>query len=204
MNRCDSLEPPTDVYTRNLASSNEESASGFAGKPRQRTEENVRSTGRFLAQADSLVTQDDDMTFFFSEMSARPFTDDLVRDNVCAFVAGRSRDVEQLEVIVEGILQFAPGMRIAIATDFEGLDPYKRYVFSINDCFADVTKYPFWFFSLCDRLMPITLVFEVWIVPEARTLAFLFTWVYILFSVRHVFYSCLLEEGYFIDLGQHG
>lgn len=66
---------------------------------------------------------------FFSEAAQRPYTDELVRDNLCAFVSGQAAEVDQVEVTVMSILQFVPGMRIAIATEADGVDIFERYVY---------------------------------------------------------------------------
>lgn len=65
---------------------------------------------------------------FFSEAAQRPYTDELVRDNLCAFISGRAAEVDQVEVTVMSILQFVPGMRVAIATEADGVDVFERCV----------------------------------------------------------------------------
>ncbi|CAB1119417.1 unnamed protein product [Ectocarpus sp. CCAP 1310/34] len=63
---------------------------------------------------------------FFEEAAERPFFQDLKRHNLCAFVGGRVGEEAMWEVTVKSILQFMPGMRVAIAAESEGLDAYER------------------------------------------------------------------------------
>lgn len=70
----------------------------------------------------------EDAPTFFSEAAQRPYTEELVRDNLCAFVSGGAAEVDQVEVTVMSILQFVPGMRVAIATEADGVDDFEMYV----------------------------------------------------------------------------
>ncbi|CBJ28664.1 hypothetical protein Esi_0117_0037 [Ectocarpus siliculosus] len=63
---------------------------------------------------------------FFEEEAERPFFQDLKRGNLCAFVSGRVDEEAMWEVTVKSILQFMPGMRVAIAAGAKGLDAYER------------------------------------------------------------------------------
>ncbi|CAM9138496.1 unnamed protein product [Ectocarpus sp. 12 AP-2014] len=63
---------------------------------------------------------------FFEEAAERPFFQDLKRGNLCAFVGGRVGEEAMWEVTVKSILQFMPGMRVAIAAGTKGLDAYDR------------------------------------------------------------------------------
>ncbi|CAN0146627.1 unnamed protein product, partial [Ectocarpus sp. 13 AM-2016] len=63
---------------------------------------------------------------FFEEEAERPFFQDLKRGNLCAFVGGRVDEEAMWEVTVKSILQFMPGMRVAIAAGANGLDAYER------------------------------------------------------------------------------
>ncbi|CAM9319802.1 unnamed protein product [Ectocarpus sp. 12 AP-2014] len=68
----------------------------------------------------------EDVISFFEEAAERPYSQDLKRRNLCAFVSGRVGEETMWEVTVKSILQFMPGMRVAIAAEAEGLDAYER------------------------------------------------------------------------------
>lgn len=71
----------------------------------------------------------DDIAGFFAEAAERPFIKDLVRGNLCAFIAAREDDVQQWEVTVMSILQFVPGVRVAIAAEGnDGVAAFERCV----------------------------------------------------------------------------
>lgn len=71
----------------------------------------------------------EDAPSFFSEAAQLPYTEELVRNNLCAFVSGQAAEVDQVEVTVMSILQFVPGMRVAIATEADGVADFDMYVF---------------------------------------------------------------------------
>ena len=54
---------------------------------------------------------------FFEGLSHQPFTEDITRGEICAFIAGREDEATKWAVTVRSILQFEPGMRIAIAVE---------------------------------------------------------------------------------------
>lgn len=101
--RCDTLEP-VEVYTRRR----------------------LKTTDEGVVAASSVSGEN--APAFFSQAAQRPYTDELVRDNLCAFVSGRAADVDQVEVTVMSILQFVPGMRVAVATEADSVDAFERYV----------------------------------------------------------------------------
>lgn len=68
----------------------------------------------------------DEVAQFFDEEAKRMFTDDIPRRAVCAFVTGTESQVDQLEVIVTSILEFLPGMRVAIAAEDDAVDAYQK------------------------------------------------------------------------------
>ncbi|CBJ28689.1 hypothetical protein Esi_0117_0079 [Ectocarpus siliculosus] len=68
----------------------------------------------------------EDVISFFEEAAERPYSQDLKRRNLCAFVGGRAGEEAMWDVTVKSILQFVPGMRVAIAAEAEGLDAYER------------------------------------------------------------------------------
>lgn len=55
-----------------------------------------------------------------------PFTKDMVRGELCAFMYGYYAFLSELTVIVEGMLHFMPGMRIAIATNPSHFSVFNR------------------------------------------------------------------------------
>ncbi|CAM9924133.1 unnamed protein product [Ectocarpus fasciculatus] len=63
---------------------------------------------------------------FFEEAAERTYLDGLERSDLCAFVSGRVGEEAMWEVTVKSILQFVPGMRVAIAAEAEGLNAYER------------------------------------------------------------------------------
>eukprot|EP00904_Undaria_pinnatifida_P010718 jgi/Undpi1/6777/HiC_scaffold_21.g09255.m2 len=69
-----------------------------------------------------------DAQSMFAEAAALPYVNDLVRGNLCAFFAGEVNEVERVEVAVMSVLQFLPGMTVAVAADTEGFDAYERAV----------------------------------------------------------------------------
>lgn len=73
----------------------------------------------------------------------RPFTHDVARGNLCAFVAGRADEADLCEVTVKSIQHFNPGVRVAVATEDAGLGAYVRWVqqvlvLSFGACFYDI------------------------------------------------------------------
>lgn len=67
-----------------------------------------------------------DALSMFSEASVLPYVNDLVRGNLCAFIAGSLDEVDEVEVAVMSVLQFLPGMRVAVAADNAAFDSYDR------------------------------------------------------------------------------
>lgn len=75
-----------------------------------------------------VVEGKDETDTFFSEMAERSYTADLNRGNLCAFIAGRASEVDMWEVTVLSILEFIPGMRVAVAAEADGFKDYERCV----------------------------------------------------------------------------
>lgn len=67
-----------------------------------------------------------DALSMFSEATVLPYVNDLVRGNLCAFMAGSLDEVDRVEVAVMSVLQFLPGMRVAVAADDAAFDAYDR------------------------------------------------------------------------------
>lgn len=63
---------------------------------------------------------------FFEDEAKRAFIGDVTRGNICAFVAGTASQVDQLEVTVTSVLEFRPGVRVAVAAEHDALDAYRR------------------------------------------------------------------------------
>lgn len=74
------------------------------------------------------LSERDEVAQFFDEEAKRMFTDQIPRGGLCAFVAGTESEVDQLEVTVTSILEFVPGIRVAIAAEEGSVDAYQRYV----------------------------------------------------------------------------
>ena len=90
----------------------------------------IYSTRRLLS-VDALAEDEDEEEDWgfeaFTAKSARlPFTHDLARGDLCAFLGGKAGEVEQTRVTVESILEFMPGMRIAVAVEPDCFDAYDR------------------------------------------------------------------------------
>lgn len=73
---------------------------------------------------------DDDSDEGVEALSARSadlsFTHDLARGDLCAFIGGNADELEQTSITVESILEFMPGMRVAVATEPDSFDAYDR------------------------------------------------------------------------------
>ena len=68
---------------------------------------------------------DGDMTVQAQE-AVLPYTRDLLRGDICVFIAGRMGKVDEIEATVASILQFAPGVRMAIAAEEGSLEAFER------------------------------------------------------------------------------
>lgn len=123
---------PLDVYARRLsATANPESASRVARMLDGTTAAVAHhSTGSVNSPSTDAggPTHADPTLDFFEEAAERPFTQDLKRGNLCGFIAGRVDEADMWEVTAKSILEFVPGMRVAIAAEVEGLAEYERSV----------------------------------------------------------------------------
>ncbi|CAM9484511.1 unnamed protein product [Scytosiphon promiscuus] len=63
--------------------------------------------------------------------SQDPFTDDVLRGNLCVFVPGYLHQRSFAEVTVESVLRFMPGVRVAVAADPSEMDDYQLSVGSL-------------------------------------------------------------------------
>ena len=86
----------------------------------------ARDLRHVIKQKPQIRANDADLAALFIEASKQPFDRDLVRGSLCAFITARSDDVRQVEVTVMSILQFVPGIRVAIAAEENGFDAFKR------------------------------------------------------------------------------
>lgn len=68
----------------------------------------------------------DETASFFADAAELPYTHDLARGNLCAFIAGRAGDADLTKVTVMSILSFVPGMRVAVAAEDAELGNYER------------------------------------------------------------------------------
>ncbi|CAM9613973.1 unnamed protein product [Ectocarpus fasciculatus] len=78
----------------------------------------------------------------FEEAAERPFFQDVKRGNLCAFVGGRVGEEDMWEVTVKSIVQFMPGMRVAIAAGAGGLDAYERSMGGLPGVTVSSTRNP--------------------------------------------------------------
>ena len=62
----------------------------------------------------------------FADATVLPYVNDLVRGNLCAFIAGGVNEVDQVEVAVMSVLEFLPGMTVAVAADNAAFHTYQR------------------------------------------------------------------------------
>lgn len=89
------------------------------------------------------LSEREEVARFFDEEAKRMFTDEIPREGLCAFVAGTESQVEQVEVTVTSILEFLPGMRVAIAAKDDSVDTYRRcasVVLPQLGCFSVTTE----------------------------------------------------------------
>ena len=80
-----------------------------------------------------MLSERDEVAQFFDEEAKKMFTNEVPRGAVCAFVAGTESEVDQLEVTVMSILEFLPGVRVAIAAEDGSVDAYQRCVSGSSD-----------------------------------------------------------------------
>lgn len=74
-----------------------------------------------------LATSVEDAQSIFADATVLPYVNDLVRGNLCAFIAGEANEVNGVEVAVKSVLQFFPGMTVAVAADNAGFHAYQRW-----------------------------------------------------------------------------
>lgn len=65
---------------------------------------------------------------FMRRSAERAFTADVKRGEICAFVEGHADRVLQTEVTVQSVLEFVPGVRVAVAAEPDSLAEYERLV----------------------------------------------------------------------------
>jgi len=90
--------------------------------------------GRRLAatEADSSEDSEDevagetDFDAFMRRSADQAFTKDTKRGEICAFIEGRADQVLQTDVTVQSVLEFLPGLRVAVAVEPESLEAYER------------------------------------------------------------------------------
>lgn len=111
---------PVDVYSRRLSHSPDVLMAAAASGRRALSAKNPRSVDS-AADAERAA-----QLRVFAEAAETPFTKDLKRGSICAFVAGGAEDVDEWAVTVGSILQFAPGVRVAVAVEEDALGLYRR------------------------------------------------------------------------------
>lgn len=113
---------PVDVYSRRMSDSPESLVAAIENG-RRRLSSSKKSNFVSGSAADA---ERSEQRRAFAEAAKRPFTKDLKHGSICAFVAGRAEEVDEWAVTVRSILQFAPGVRIAVAAEEDGLGLYQR------------------------------------------------------------------------------
>lgn len=86
----------------------------------------ARQLQSVVAHIEDEDEDEDGVEGFLASSASLPFTHELVRGDLCAFIGGRAGEVEQTRVTVESILEFMPGMRVAVAVEPESFDAYDR------------------------------------------------------------------------------
>lgn len=61
----------------------------------------------------------------------RAYTKGVKRGEICAFIEGHADRVLQTDVTVQSILEFVPGVRVAVAAEQDSLAAYERFVPSL-------------------------------------------------------------------------
>lgn len=85
-----------------------------------------RNAPRLSEPAPALLSEREQVAQFFDEEAKRAYIGDVPRGSLCAFVAGTAYHLDQLEVTVTSILEFQPGMRVAVAAQEDAVDEYRR------------------------------------------------------------------------------
>ncbi|CAM9350086.1 unnamed protein product [Scytosiphon promiscuus] len=117
---CDTLMP-VDIYSRRLSDSPESLMAASANGRRKLS----ASKPDFV---DDAAADQAEQLRVFSEAARRPFAKGLKHGSLCAFVAGRADEVDEWTVTVKSILQFAPGVRVAVAVEDDAFDLYHRAI----------------------------------------------------------------------------
>lgn len=69
---------------------------------------------------------DEGIEAFLAMSADLSFSHDLVRGDLCAFIGGSADELEQTTITVESIIEFMPGMRVAVAVEPDSFDAYDR------------------------------------------------------------------------------
>ncbi|CAM9587062.1 unnamed protein product [Ectocarpus sp. 6 AP-2014] len=120
-----STREPVNVYGRRL-SGHEDFSLDLAQLMEAENSEDADSEDGFEPRVDVEVGGREKAIRFFEAAAERAYLGEVKRGDLCAFVVGRAGEEAMWEVTVNSILQFMPGMKVAIAAKAEGLDAYER------------------------------------------------------------------------------
>lgn len=67
-----------------------------------------------------------DLEVFLTESADTSFTDDMSRGEICAFISGSMKELEEIDVTTQSILEFVPGVQVVIATKAGSKSAYER------------------------------------------------------------------------------
>ncbi|CAN0334430.1 unnamed protein product, partial [Ectocarpus sp. 12 AP-2014] len=121
-----STREPVDVYGRRLSAHHEDYSLELAQLMGAEDSEDEDSEDGFEPRVEVEVGGREKAIRFFEAAAERTYLGEVQRSDLCAFVSGRVGDEAMWEVTVKSILQFMPGMKVAIAAEAEGLDAYER------------------------------------------------------------------------------
>ncbi|CAM9712766.1 unnamed protein product [Ectocarpus sp. 4 AP-2014] len=119
---------PVDVYRRRLSADHEDYSFELAQLMKAEDSKDKDSEDGFEPRMKVEVGGREKAIRFFEAAAERTYLGEVERGNLCAFVGGRVGEEAMLEVTVKSILQFMPGMKVAIAAAAEGLDAYERSI----------------------------------------------------------------------------
>lgn len=104
--RCDTVEPVTAYNSRKLVLEDKI----VFDETKMRSEDEEEDGGQWFPPGGA-ADQD--------------FTNDLKRGEICVFVEGGARHIHQAEVAVRSVVEFMPGVRVAVATEPDSVAAYE-------------------------------------------------------------------------------
>ncbi|CBN75425.1 expressed unknown protein [Ectocarpus siliculosus] len=121
---CHTFEPPTeeDEWTPPITAEDDDGTIGGGHGAAAA----AAAAGAEDAAAPKVLTSsstDDDTPY---DPANEPYLKDITRGQICAFMTGFSSFLKETEVTVKSIVQFMPGMRVAIATQDHDVSVFER------------------------------------------------------------------------------